>query len=133
MLEELFALLDRWRVEIALYRRRRMMEDANRQESLLEELEEVLARISSASAPPAEAAARTGYSPVQVGRLTKDGTVRQVEGREGTRLLLCDLPVHAGMLPTLLGLRISERPADGPIELQEARLRRRREARRKLG
>lgn len=132
MLDDLFTLIDRWRDEAALYRRRGRIQDADHQESLVEELEVVLTRIYSANAPPAEAAERTGYSLVHVGRLMKDGTVRQVEGDGETRVLLCDLPVHPGKLLSLLGVRAPERPADGPIEIQGARLRRRREARRQL-
>ena len=132
MLTELFALIERWRSEIALYRRRGRIADADHQESLVDELEAVLACIYSATAPPAEGAERAGYSTVQIYRLMKDGAIRQVETDRGTEVYLCDLPVHPGRLLSLLGARLPERPADGPIELREARLRRRRDARRKL-
>ena len=133
MLNEIFDLIERWRSEIALYRRRGRTGDADHQESLLNELEAVLSRIYSAIAPPTEAAERIGYSNVQVQRLMKDGTVRQMETGEGPKVFLCDLPVHAGRLLSLLGVPPPKRPTDGPIELQKARLGRRREARRKLG
>jgi hypothetical protein len=132
MLIELYDLIDRWRSEIALYRRRGRAGDADHLESFVDELEAVLVGIYSTTAPLAEAAERVGYSGVHIQRLVKDGTVRLVETREGTEVCLCDLPVHAGRLLSLLGARLPERPADGPIELREARLRRRRDARRKL-
>lgn len=133
MLNELFDLIEKWRSEIALYRRRGRNADADHLESLVDEFEVVLARIYSATAPPPEAAQRIGYSGVHVQRLMKHGVVRQVETEAGTEVYLCDLPVHAGKLLSLLGARLPERPEDGPIELQQARLRQRRELRKKLG
>lgn len=132
MLTPLFDLMEKWRGEVALYRRRGRTEDADHQESLVDELEAVLACIFAATAPPPEAAQRIGYSGVHVQRLMKHGVVRQVETETGTEVYLCDLPVHAGKLLSLLGARLPDRPEDGPIQLQEVRLQRRREARRKL-
>lgn len=133
MLTALFELIERWRGEIALCRRRGRTADADYLESVVDELEATLLCIFSSTAPPAEAAERVGYSGVHIQRLMKDGTVRLVETREGTEVYLCDLPVHAGRLPYLLGSHALNRPTDAPIELQQAQIRQRRELIKKLG
>jgi hypothetical protein len=133
MVAELLALVARWRLEAELYRRRGRTSDADSLESLVAELEAVLVNFYAATASRHVAAELIGYSLVHVDRLLKTGVVRQKEGPEGLEVYLCDLPVHAGRLPYLLGSHALNRPTDAPIELQQAQIRQRRDLIKKLG
>ncbi len=132
MLTNILQLMETWRHEAELYRRRGNDEDAHFLESLVCELNDVVAGFFEECVPPIEAAQRSGYSVVHLRRLIERGDLRTADSADGVRVYVCDLPAHPRKLPAILGITPPDRLEDGPVELHEARLRARRNALRRL-
>jgi hypothetical protein len=133
MLTEVLDLIESWRQEVELHRRRGRQGDADFLESIIGELEAALNQIVAQCALPADAAARSGYSAVQISRLIATDAIATVDTPGGKMVRLIDMPVKLGKLPALLGLRAPDPQSRELVELQERRLSDRRAAIRMLG
>jgi hypothetical protein len=90
------ALVESWRGEAALYRRRGLHTTATLVESMSDELEIHLRQAAHETVSLTEGAELSGYDPDSLGRMIREGKLENVGRKNAPRIRVLDLPRKPG-------------------------------------
>lgn len=93
-------LLEKWRKEAELLKRRGLLEAGAIIESLSDELEANVREINAGTVNLVEASRLSGYSVSQLGRLVRSGKIPNAGRPKAPRIRLSDVPKKAGCAPS---------------------------------
>ncbi len=85
-------LLEQWRAETALFRRRGLHQAADVAESYAADLEAAVHAYERTTLTLTEAATESGYSASHLGRMVRDGTIPNAGRANAPRIAMKDLP-----------------------------------------
>lgn len=107
-------LLDRWRAEAELYRKRGLAEPAAIVDSLADELEFEVEEVRGETVNLVEGAKLSGYSASRLGKMVRSGRIPNAGRKNAPRIRIGDLPKKPGVA----GSRTASIPV---LELQRRR------------
>lgn len=127
MVEDAKQKMSQWRSEASVFRKRGYEGEAQRAEDFADELAELIRQFYGRMCLVEEAAERHGYTVAGIGRMIKDGVVRAECRPDGVYVYVAELPVKPGYLLRALGGHPDDVAGTDPVEVQQARLRYRKE------